>query len=298
MDYTEKSPAILSLCPGVLGIERGLGRAFERLGWRRGEAVAYVEIEAVVIENLVCAMEQGILAPAPVWSNVKTFNAQPFRNCIDWITGGYPCQPFSLSGKQAGEEDPRHLWPYIREAIKTIKPAGCFFENVANHLNVGYETVRSELQEMGYRVKEGIYSAEEVGAPHRRERLFILGIMGSTEGGDELGAQNVAHSNNSGGGENWQPTELWTNGTEQSPGNSRPSNAGKERKRQKRSLWPARPGEEQYEWEAPRVIESGVGCTVDGYNFREDLLRMYGNGVVEQTAELAFLDLLRKHFCK
>lgn len=58
--------------------------------------------------------------------------------------------------------------------------------------------------------------------------------------------------------------------------------------------WPAGPGQTQYEWEEPRTIESGVGCTVNGYNFRTDLLRMFGNGVVEQTAALAFSDLLSK----
>ncbi len=62
----------------------------------------------------------------------------------------------------------------------------------------------------------------------------------------------------------------------------------------RRKRWPARPGQEQYDWEAARLI-SNMGCTINGYNFREDLLRMEGNGVVEQTAEIAFLDLLKKH---
>lgn len=66
------------------------------------------------------------------------------------------------------------------------------------------------------------------------------------------------------------------------------------------NLWPARPGEPQQAWEFPRLIsreaESGMGISVNGYSFREDLLRALGNGVVEQTAELAFRDLLRKHF--
>lgn len=59
--------------------------------------------------------------------------------------------------------------------------------------------------------------------------------------------------------------------------------------------WPARPGQVQLEWEAPRTIESGMGCTIDGYNFREDLLRALGNSVIEQQAEYAFRDLIRKH---
>jgi DNA (cytosine-5)-methyltransferase 1 len=58
--------------------------------------------------------------------------------------------------------------------------------------------------------------------------------------------------------------------------------------------WPAGQGQFQYEWEAPRAVEPGLGCTINGYNFRNDLLRMYGNGVVEQTAAIAFRDLLKK----
>lgn len=60
--------------------------------------------------------------------------------------------------------------------------------------------------------------------------------------------------------------------------------------------WPAGPGQQQYEWEEPRTIEPRLGCAINGYNFREDLLRAYGNSVVEQTTGIAFVDLLKKHF--
>jgi len=337
---------------------RGLERGLERAGVKMRVA-AFLEIEAFIIENLVSAMEAGFLDPSPVWTNIKTFDPEPFRGKVHGIVGGYPCQPFSLAGQQKGVEDSRHLWPYIKSHIQVIRPRWCFFENVANHLNIGYEIVRGELQEMGYSVEEGIYSAEEVGAPHRRERVFILAIMGDAKGencaglclraseaqscacesgGDarehavghnidcvfsrlqgmwECGTKEgrkvedgqsgsggallsavvgVGHndSDNCGSRKDFLRPELRTDRAFESSGNGWSAATCEGDERSKGNKWPARPGEEQYEWEEPRV-ESRLGFTINGYNFREDLLRMAGNGVVEQTSESAFIDLLKKH---
>ena len=150
------------------GIERGIERAFCRLGWAAPQTLAYVEIEAFAAWNLVEQMESGLLAPAPIWTNLKTFQWQLFRGMVDLLTGGYPCQPFSLAGKREGTKDPRHLWLYLGQGIATVNPLGCFFEDVRQHLNVGYRSVREDLEGLGYQVREGIYSAKEVGAPHKR----------------------------------------------------------------------------------------------------------------------------------
>lgn len=160
---------ILSLCTGVGGIELGF-----KLALPTSRTVAYVEIEAYACEILVKRMEEKILDEAPIWSNIKSFDGKPWRGKVDIITGGYPCQPFSIAGKKLGDKDPRHLWPYIRRIISEIEPTMCFFENVGGHLQLGFEQVHDDLQRLGYTVKAGLFTAEEVGAPHRRERLFIL----------------------------------------------------------------------------------------------------------------------------
>ena len=87
---------------------------------------------------------------------------------------GYPCQPFSIAGRRKGADDPRHLWPHVARIIGECAPEWVFLENVANHLNLGYREVRGELESLGFRVTEGLFTAAEVGAPHRRQRLFIL----------------------------------------------------------------------------------------------------------------------------
>jgi DNA (cytosine-5)-methyltransferase 1 len=176
VDNPEQLPTVISFCSGYAGIERGLD-----LAGVEHRVLAYVEIETFAIANLVAKMEAGELAPAPIWTNLKTFPAHLFRGCVDIITGGYPCQPFSAAGNRKGADDPRHLWPFIRRHTRTIRPARCFFENVEGHISLGLSSVLSDLEEDGYTAPWGIFSAEEVGAPQQRKRVYILG--NSTDSG-------------------------------------------------------------------------------------------------------------------
>lgn len=307
MDSTFKSQTILSLCTGMRGIETGIESVIGPI-----TVAAYVEIEAFIIFNLVRQMEQGVVDAAPVWTDIKTFPSKQFHNKIHGIIGGYPCQPFSVAGKLAGTEDPRHLWPYIEQSIKHIQPEWCFFENVSNHLNVGYREVRQSLEKMGYSVKEGIFSAEEVGAPHIRKRLFILALANTNRNEHKgeyanTGSNSVASRTES---ETQERKRVWVQPSSGSEDmgysfgqglerHARNVGSKERRKEPNRSItkasFPLGQGHEQHEWEAPRTTEPGLGCTIDGYNFRTDLLRMYGNGVVHQTSAWAFRDLLRKH---
>lgn len=358
----------ISIGPGIRGIERGVERVIGL------EHLAYVEIEAFIIENLVAQMERGVLAPAVIWSDVKTLPCEPFRGITDILLAGYPCQPFSTAGKRKGTEDPRHLYPYIERAIRIIRPRICFFENVRGHVTSGLPEVIASLEGLGYRVHWGIYSAEETGAAHKRERVFILAIMddpesrrrlresvyhwpiyrqvntpcntgelGNTElqsidtrigrirgksnsTGTELADSNGDESERdgrSGGVENPQGQDQSeddqrqrlrdaagtggeTMGYTNNPGlQGRISEECGERsgERATRKNGPffrvSGPGEPQQTWEHPRVIsrktESLVGLSAHGYHFREDILRALGNSVYEDTAELAFRHLARKH---
>ena len=159
----------LSLCAGAGGLDLGLHLAIP--GYR---TVGYVERETYAAATLVARMEDKALDCAPVWDDVATFDGKPWRGLVDIIHGGYPCQPFSVAGRKLGDKDPRHLWPHIARIVGEVQPALCFCENVGGHLRLGFEQVHDDLQQMGYRVKAGLFTAEEVGAPHKRERLFIL----------------------------------------------------------------------------------------------------------------------------
>lgn len=171
-ENTDDTLRTLSLCSGYGGLDLGLHRVF-----RNARTVCYVENEIPAAAILVENIKKGRLDDAPIWSNLKTFDPRPFVGRIDAIIGGYPCQPFSVAGRRAGTDDPRHLWPYIRGIVETIRPRICVFENVRGHVRLGLSEVLGGLRGLGYRVRAGIFSAAEVGAPHRRERVFIVGFL-------------------------------------------------------------------------------------------------------------------------
>ncbi|MEL0436699.1 DNA cytosine methyltransferase [Phycobacter sp. K97] len=167
----------LSLCSGAGGIDLGLTIALP--GYR---AVGHVERETYAAATLVARMEDAALDQAVVWDDVATFDGHPWRGAVDIITAGYPCQPFSVAGKRKGADDPRHLWPHVARIIGEVEPPFVFLENVAHHLRLGFPEVAAGLVSMGYKLAAGLFTAAEVGAPHKRERLFILAIRE----GDEL----------------------------------------------------------------------------------------------------------------
>ena len=194
MDTTETNTINhLSLCSGYEGIGLGLRRVLPNL-----REIAYVEREGFPIANLVAKMEAGELDPAPVFTDVKTFPYRKFRGCVDILSGGFPCQPFSNAGKREGVEDPRHLFPYIRDGIRECEPRIVFLENVEGIISSKtadgesvLQYVLRELEGLGYQATAGIFSASEVGAPHQRKRVFILGMANS----EDIGRRGRADQN-------------------------------------------------------------------------------------------------------
>jgi len=93
---------------------------------------------------------------------------------VDILTGGYPCQPFSIQGVRKGTEDERHLFPYVRQAISTLRPKLTLLENVSGHRSLGFDTVLADLAEDGFDVRWHCLPAWEIGTPHHRDRIFIL----------------------------------------------------------------------------------------------------------------------------
>jgi len=93
---------------------------------------------------------------------------------IDIVTGGYPCQPFSIAGSQRGEKDTRHLWPDMFRIVKECKPTWVIGENVSGHIKLGLDTVLQDLESEGYSVRAFSISASSIGANHQRERVWIV----------------------------------------------------------------------------------------------------------------------------
>ncbi|MGR3557173.1 DNA cytosine methyltransferase [Paracoccus sp. (in: a-proteobacteria)] len=135
---------------------------------------AFVEWEDWPRSVLIAAQRAGYFASAPIWDDLRSFDAKPFRGAFDTVLAGYPCQPFSAAGKRGGASDARHLWPEVARIIAECRPEWVFLENVAGHVTLGLETVLRELWGLGYTPAAGLFSAAEVGAPHQRLRIFIL----------------------------------------------------------------------------------------------------------------------------
>lgn len=255
MDHT-KDLTHISLCAGYGGIDLGLRGALEKI-----RTICYVEIGAFPIHNLVAKIEKGLLDECPIFTDLKTFPWEHFNRRVDILSGGFPCQPFSCAGEQAGDKDPRHLWPYITDGIERLgRPPIVFFENVlgilssditSSHWNDDEGTpvllhIHREMERLGYRTTSGIFSANEVGAPHLRKRIFILGVRAdlAREGWDHISAL-LGHGAESGGG------DMGCDKTDNCTATSR-------------GAWPASRGTGQYAWEPSRVISKGVKLADSG----------------------------------
>lgn len=142
------------------------------LGWR---AVCYVEKNPYCIEVLKARIRDGYLDDAPIWDDVRTFNGRPWAGLVDVVTAGFPCQPFSGAGKQLGEHDERNLWPDTLRIIREVEPEWCLLENVSRLLSNRYiRRIFADLAKGGYDYRWDCIPASAVGAPHQRDRLWIV----------------------------------------------------------------------------------------------------------------------------
>jgi DNA (cytosine-5)-methyltransferase 1 len=163
---------IISLCTGGFGLDFAVELAIPC-----ARTVLMVEREAFAIAHLVAAIEQGRLAPAAIWSDVRSLDGRAWRGLVDGVIGGIPCQPHSLAGKRLGREDPRDLWSAARRIIVQSGAWFVLIENVGGMLSSGgAERVIRDLERLGFACEIGLFTASEVGASHQRERLFILGV--------------------------------------------------------------------------------------------------------------------------
>jgi len=152
---------ILDLFSGIGGFSLGL----ERTGGF--ETVAFCEIDKYCQKVL-----KKHWPKVPIFNDVRNLD---YDGPVDIITGGYPCQPFSVAGERKGAEDDRHLWPAMFSLIKKHRPTWVIGENVAGHISMGLDSVLADLESEGYGTRVFIIPAVSVAAKHRRDRLWIVG---------------------------------------------------------------------------------------------------------------------------
>lgn len=154
---------ILDLFSGIGGMSIGL----ERSGMR---TIAFCEINNKCREVLKVHYPHVL-----IHTDITKLDGSQYNGKIDVICGGYPCQPFSVAGRQRAERDPRHLWPHMLRVIQEVNPRWVICENVPGHIKLGFDTVTSQLEDSGFTVWAFNIPATACGARHVRDRLWIIG---------------------------------------------------------------------------------------------------------------------------
>lgn len=268
------------------------------------------------------------------WDDVKTLTgAQVAQHCgtVDLLCGGVPCQPASVAGKRKGAADHRWLWPDFLRLVSEVNPVWVLAENPRGVLSLDVagmqfsEWIASEFAARGYELLPVELAAEDVGAPHQRERIFFVGYSakllrdgsGNNRRCDSERGKQVSESGNanceavadaagevgtrlrSGETAEYAASRISGNGQLDDAEPNRREGGQPERQRARATLfsgqenqWPARPGQPQHGWEELRVIESALGCAVAGLSerlarrHRVASLKALGNAIVPQVAEV------------
>jgi len=238
------------------------------------------------------------------WPNAESFEDitktkfTKYEKKIDVLTGGFPCQPYSLAGKRRGKDDERHLWPEMCRAIKEIQPRWIVGENVFGLVNwsggLVFHEVQADLEAAGYEVWPYVLPAAAVGAPHRRDRIWFVahtisqhnranqyeGLRSKNGKASEKGAQTFHHATNTNGNKGN------TTNTESVGRKNALENRELERERfrqsNKRDIWDAFPSV------APVCTgNDGISNKLDGITFskwRQESIKAAGNAIVPQVA--------------
>lgn len=153
---------VLDLFSGIGGFSLGL----ERAGMT---TVAFCEIDPFCQKVL-----KKHWLDIPIHDDITKLDGKQYAGTVDVVCGGFPCQPFSDAGHRLGKEDDRHLWPEMLRIIKECQPAWVIGENVNGFIRMALDSVCADLEGAGYKVQPVVIPACAVGAPHRRDRVWII----------------------------------------------------------------------------------------------------------------------------
>jgi len=243
------------------------------LGWR---TVCAVEWEPYPASVLVARQNDGLLPPFPIWDDVQTFDGNPWRGIVDVVSGGFPCQDISAAGKGDGLDGERSgMWRHMARVVSEVRPRYVFVENSPMLTTRGGTRVVGDLAKMGYDCKWTVMGAADVGANHKRDRMWIVGQSkrkGLEGQRSDTGKKKVtqswhtsplAHTQNE--GDVWRQ---WCMGFAEQEHHIGGGSTDGSRK------W----------WEA----EPDVGRVADGVAARVDRLKAIGNGQVPVCAATAW----------
>jgi len=157
------------------------------LGWR---TVCAVEWNTYAASVLVARQNDGHIPAFPIWDDVQTFDGRPWRGAVDVVSGGFPCQDISAAGKGAGIDGERSgMWSHMARIVGEVRPRFVFVENSPMLVARGLGRVLGDLAALGYDARWGVLGAVDAGAPHERERIWVL----ASDVADATRADGLAH---------------------------------------------------------------------------------------------------------
>jgi DNA (cytosine-5)-methyltransferase 1 len=216
---------------------------------------------------------------APIIPDIHDFDGTKFTGAT-LLTGGFPCQPFSVAGKQRGKEDERHLWPEMLRVISQARPTWVIGENVAGFIPMELDNCLSDLEGIGYETQAFVIPACAVDAPHRRDRVWIVAHRESTER-QRCGNTWAGRDGLTDGGEDVSdPCILRLQGGE-NPGSD---SQRREKSSDKQPSGLHRSNGTDTRGEAVWEPEPNVGRVAHGIPKRVDRLKGLGNAIVPQVA--------------
>jgi len=240
------------------------------LGWR---TICAVERDAYAAQVLAQRQNDGALETFPIWSDVCSFDGRPWRGLVDVVSGGFPCQDISAAGNGVGIDGARSgLWSEMARIIGEVRPRLVFVENSPLLVGRGLAVVLGDLAEMGYDAQWCIVSASDTGAPHQRDRCWVVANDNRTREPQSARLQQERRVGLEQCGEVMADTSAprlpaprqESNGKDWQQIRGVPASGGG---------WPAEPG---------------VGRMADGVAFRLDRIKALGNGQVPRVAAAAF----------
>lgn len=217
------------------------------------------------------------------YADIKEFNAKEYEGTIDVISGGFPCQPFSVAGQRKGKDDDRYLWEEMLRVVAEIKPTYVVGENVTGIIGLALDTVLSDLETQGYTTETFIIPACCKNAWHRRDRVWIMAYANSIgRNNEQKENRKFIHNRNGNCKAKKQSREQQQCRTGESGSVlSNANNTGCEEQREQVAN-----GEKFF---APKCsswweVEPGLGRVATRLSGRVDRLRGLGNAIVPQVA--------------
>ena len=254
--------------------------------------VGACEIEPYPRSVLLQRQRDGVLPGFPIWDDINTLDGTPWRGSVDVLAGGFPCQDISLAGGGAGITGKRSgLWKEYARVIGEMRPKLVFAENSPLLRTRGLGVVLEDLAQLGYNARWGIIGAGDVGAPHKRKRMWVLAYATELQCDDgnhyarELPqSKAVPKFGNDSGPEDLAYASSRRQQRQGVHGRPFSEAANQDWK----ASWANDPSEAN---KAKRITEPNVGRVVNGVAHRVDRLKAIGNGQVPQCAALAFSTL-------